>query len=80
MLPYSWKLTGHRMPRLLLGKKSGKDNVRVWLEDAGRSTDLTKEQMSALLTAIKEKSYSVKRDLTKEEFEEIVDAFQIPKV
>lgn len=75
MLPYHWSLTGHRMPRLLLGKKSGKDNVRVWLEDAGRSTDLSKEQMAALVNAIKEKSYSVKRDLTKEEFLEIIDSF-----
>lgn len=75
MLPYHWSLTGHRMPRLLLGKKSGKDNVRVWLEDAGCSTDLSKEQMSALVSAIKEKSYSVKRDLTKEEFLEIVNSF-----
>ena len=79
MLPYSWTLTGHRMPRLLLGKKSGKDNVRVWLENAHRSTDLSKEQMSQLLTAIKEKSYAVKRDLTMDEFLEIVNAFGIPE-
>ena len=77
MLPYKWTLTGHRMPRLLLGKKSGKDNVRVWLEDAGRGKDLTKEQSADLLNEIKEKSYAVKRDLTKEEFIEILDKLNI---
>lgn len=77
MLPYHWSLTGHRMPRLLLGKKSGKDNIRVWLEDAGVSTELTKEKQSELLQAVKVKSYAVKRDLTKEEFAAILEQLDI---
>lgn len=77
MLPYHWSLTGHRMPRLLLGKKSGKDNIRVWLENAGRGKEMTKEQNAELLTAVKEKSYSVKRDITMDEFVEILDLLNI---
>lgn len=74
MLPYSWKLTGHHEPNLLLGKKSGKDNVRVWLEACGRT--VAPEKNAELLTRIKEKSYAEKRDITMDEFIAILDALE----
>lgn len=77
MLPYRWELTGHRMPRLLLGKKSGKDNLRVWLEEAGAKSELSKEVQAELLQAVKKKSYAVKRDITMEEFTEILQELDI---
>lgn len=77
MLPYHWSLTGHREPVLLLGKKSGKDNLRVWLEKAGCKTELTKEAQAQLLQAVKNKSYAEKRDLTMEEFCAILDELHL---
>ncbi len=73
MLPYMYTLTGQKEPYLLLGKKSGKDNLRVWLEN--NNIDFPEEKSGDLLQKIKEKSYLEKRDLTNEEFLEIVRLF-----
>ena len=70
MLPYMYSLTGQKEPYLLLGKKSGKDNLKVWLEENG--AEVPQEKMGDLLQLVKNKSYAVKRDLTKEEFDELV--------
>ena len=70
MLPYMYSLTGQNEPYLLLGKKSGKDNLKVWLEENG--AEVPQEKMGDLLQLVKNKSYAVKRDLTKEEFDELV--------
>lgn len=70
MLPYLWTMTGQTEPQIYLGKKSGKDNVKKWLLDNGLEVATEKEH--ELLDLIKEKSLNLKRDLTKEEFIEIV--------
>lgn len=69
MLPYSYEITGQNEPYLLLGKKSGKDNLKVWIRDCGVS--VPEEQMGELLQLVKNKSYAEKRDLTRDEFREI---------
>lgn len=66
MLPYSYEVTGQNEPYLLLGKKSGKDNLKTWIADAG--ADVPEEKMGELLQLVKKKSYAEKRDLTMEEF------------
>ncbi|MDR1045416.1 MAG: pyruvate carboxyltransferase [Candidatus Adiutrix sp.] len=73
MLPYKWTLTGHREPDLLIGKKSGKDNLKVWLRKTGLTVG--EEKMGDLLQAVKVKSYAEKRDLTEAEFREIAGKF-----
>ena len=73
MLPYKWTLTGHREPDLLIGKKSGKDNLKVWLKKTG--VTVSDEKMGDLLQAVKVKSYAEKRDLTEPEFKEIASKF-----
>lgn len=71
MLPYHWSMTGQSEPKLYLGKKSGKDNVRAWVQD--NNVVLTEEQEQALLGKVKDLSLSLKRDLTQEEFIELTN-------
>ncbi|MDY0235995.1 MAG: hypothetical protein RBR71_08200 [Gudongella sp.] len=66
MLPYHWSLTGQTEPKLYLGKKSGKDNVKAWVKE--NNLDLTEEQEKAILGKVKDLSLKLKRDLTSEEF------------
>lgn len=75
MLPYKWNITGQKEPYLLLGKKSGKDNVTEWLKN--NNLEFPEEKISELLKEIKEKSYAEKRDITNEEFLTIVNSFEI---
>jgi methanogen homocitrate synthase len=72
MLPYKWTLSGQNEPYLLIGKKSGKDNVKAWLVDCGLS--VPDEKFDQILPKVKAKSYQEKRDLTKVEFIEIVNS------
>lgn len=70
MLPYHWDMTGHRMPELLLSKKSGKDNVKTWLEKC--SLSVPEEQLNELLNRIKYRSLEEHRTLNEKDFREIV--------
>jgi len=74
MLPYHWSLTGQNEPYLLLGKKSGKDNLRVWLE--ANEIRVNEEDYPELLNRVKVKSYNEKRDITTEEFIAIIKDWQ----
>lgn len=66
MLPYLWTMTGQKEPSIYLGKKSGKDNVKKWLNDYNLS--IPEELESQLLALVKDKSITLKRDLTGDEF------------
>lgn len=70
MLPYHWELTGHRMPELLLSKKSGRANVLDWLGRTGLT--VSDEKVGDLLLAIKEKSLAEHRTLDEVDFRELV--------
>lgn len=69
MLPYHWNMTGQSEPKLYLGKKSGKDNIKTWIQE--NNVVLTEEQEQELLGKVKDLSLSLKRDLTPEEFIEL---------
>ncbi|SCZ79998.1 LeuA family protein [Acidaminobacter hydrogenoformans] len=69
MLPYHWSLTGQSEPKLYLGKKSGKDNVKTWIQE--NNVVLTGDQEQELLGKVKDLSLSLKRDLTPDEFIEL---------
>ena len=73
MLPYHYKLTGRNEPELLLGKKSGKDNLKVWLNKI--HVTVSEERERDLLDEVKKKSLSMKRNLKLDEFKELVDSF-----
>jgi isopropylmalate/homocitrate/citramalate synthase len=77
MLPYKWTLTGHREPDLLLGKKSGKDNLKLWIKRSG--VHIPEEKIGDLLQRVKDKSYQEKRDLTMEEFQSIASQVSLPE-
>ncbi len=66
MLPYLWTLTGQTEPKLYLGKKSGKDNIKSWI--AENNLTLSEEQEKILLAKVKDLSLKLKRDLNNEEF------------
>jgi isopropylmalate/homocitrate/citramalate synthase len=64
------KFVGHEMPEILMGKKSGVDNVILWAEKLG--LEITEEQRMPVLNQVKLKSHDLKRVLTEQEFKEIV--------
>ncbi len=70
MLPYHWDMTGHRMPELLMSKKSGIRNVETWLEKLGLKVPEGKER--DLLMAVKELSLAEHRTLNEEDFRRLV--------
>ena len=72
MLPYHYDLIGAKEPVLYLDKKSGKDNLKYWLDKVGLSIPEEKER--DLLDRAKAKSLDLKRDLDETEFRELVEA------
>jgi isopropylmalate/homocitrate/citramalate synthase len=70
LFPVHPSFVGHRSPRILLGKKSGVDNVQLWAKDLG--IELKDDEVVAVLSKVKSKAISQKRALTEAEFKEIV--------
>jgi len=66
MFSYMWPVTGHGGPAIIIGKKSGKDNIADKLEQLGLKADA--EESSEILKAVKDMAYEVNRALTEEEF------------
>lgn len=73
MLPYRWDVVGNTEPVLDLGKKSGKDNLRVWLERYHLEVD--EEKRGELLQMVKEKSLALHRTLNEAEFRELAGQY-----
>ena len=69
MFSYMWPVTGHSGPAIVIGKKSGKDNIADFLDKLGLKADT--EQITEILSNVKEKAYEVNRALKEEEFIEI---------
>ncbi|MCK4387234.1 MAG: hypothetical protein KAW00_00545 [Dehalococcoidia bacterium] len=63
------KFVGHRETRIVMGKKSGLDSVAIWADKLG--IELANEEMGEILKQVKQRSYDLKRSLSKEEFREI---------
>lgn len=66
VFPVNPKFVGHAEPEILMGKKSGIDNIEIWAEKLG--VDLTEEEAMDLLMAVKLKSHDAKRVLNEDEF------------
>lgn len=69
VFPVSHRLVGQPEPRLVLGKGSGEDSVRKYLQDAGLSLD--DQAVLDLLLQVKLKSLDKKGLLTRGEFLEL---------
>ncbi|MDI6825113.1 MAG: pyruvate carboxyltransferase [Bacillota bacterium] len=71
LLPFHWDLVGQHPATVVLGKSSGIDSVRMWLEDLGIPVP-GDQQLEAILYAVKERSLDKHGLLTREEFADIV--------
>jgi len=71
IFPVHPNFVGHRPPQILMGKKSGTDNVILWLEELG--IKLNENEIKEVLSQVKRKSLALKRVLNMDEFREIVE-------
>lgn len=71
IFPVHHRFVGHRPPQILMGKKSGVDNVVLWLEELG--IRLQENEIQAVLNEVKLRAHALKRVLSKDEFREIVE-------
>lgn len=69
VFPVHPNFVGHRSPKILMGKKSGVDNVALWSEELGISLD--RDEAMEVLSQVKRQAHDLKRVLTKDEFREI---------
>ena len=74
IFPVHPKFVGHTMPEILMGKKSGVDNVAIWAKKLG--LQLNDQQTLAVLNQVKLKSHDLRRVLTEKEFKEIVNRLE----
>jgi isopropylmalate/homocitrate/citramalate synthase len=61
---------GHKKPEILMGKKSGVDNVSLWATKLG--IHLSDEEGMEVLRRVKLKAHDLKRTLTEAEFKKVV--------
>jgi isopropylmalate/homocitrate/citramalate synthase len=74
IFPVHPKFVGHTMPEILMGKKSGVDNIAIWAKKLG--FQLNDAQTLAVLNQVKLRSHDLKRVLTEEEFKEILNRLE----
>ena len=77
VFPVHPDFVGHDRPQIMMGKKSGLDNVALWSKRL--NIDLTDDEAMAVLKEVKLTSHDLKRVLTEEEFREIVEGVKDPK-
>jgi isopropylmalate/homocitrate/citramalate synthase len=69
VFPVHPDFVGHSDPKILMGKKSGLDNIQIWTENLG--IELDNDQALEVLNIVKLKSHDLKRVLTQDEFKSI---------
>lgn len=72
--PIRPEFVGHKKPEILMGKKSGLDNIEIWAEKLGLL--LTGEERMEVLRRVKLKAHDLKRTLNEKEFLEIAREVQ----
>jgi len=72
VFPFHWKLVGQRPARVVLGKNSGLDSVRMWLERI--RVKATDEEVNEILLRVKALSLKKKGLLDEREFRTLVKA------
>ena len=71
LFPMRPELVGQPSADVVMGKGSGIDSVRIWLEKIG--SEATDEEAMAILREVKAQGSSTKKLLTVEQFKDIVD-------
>ena len=69
LFPVRPGFVGHAEPQIVIGKKSGPDNIKMWAQRL--NIDLSEEEVMAVLKEVKLQSHDLKRVLTEAEFREI---------
>jgi isopropylmalate/homocitrate/citramalate synthase len=77
VFPVHPDFVGHDAPKILMGKKSGADNIEIWTKKLG--IQLNEEETLAVLQEVKLKSHDLKRVLDEGEFKEIVKKIKAGK-
>lgn len=70
LCPFRPELVGHGPPKAVLGKNSGLDSVKIYLEQLG--IDATQGEIEEILLKVKDKSYKNRGLLTLDDFKSIV--------
>jgi len=70
VFPVRPEFVGHAAPEIIMGKKSGVDNLLVWAERLG--LEIGEELRLTVVGEVKRLSHDLKRVLTEQEFKEIV--------
>jgi isopropylmalate/homocitrate/citramalate synthase len=71
VFPIRPEFVGHAKPEIIMGKKSGVDNIAVWADRLGLK--IAEDKKMDILSRIKKLSHDLKRTLSEKEFKEIVD-------
>jgi homocitrate synthase NifV len=71
VFPLDWRAVGHQSPKVVLGKGSGRANVKHWLERIGMKA--SPEQTDQLVALVKEQALDKKALVTEDEFRRLVD-------
>ena len=71
IFPFLWDLVGGKPGRVVMGRGSGLDSVKLWLERLGRTA--TDEQVAQILVEVKKFGYAHKRLLSDQEFLAVAD-------
>ena len=75
VFPVHPDFVGHESPKIVMGKKSGLDNIALWSEKLGIQLD--EEEALSALQEVKLRSHDLKRVLTEEEFREIAEEVKV---
>ncbi len=70
VFPVHPDFVGHDAPNILMGKKSGIDNIELWTKKLG--VELARHEAMAVLKVVKQQSHDLKRVLSEDEFVKII--------
>jgi isopropylmalate/homocitrate/citramalate synthase len=77
VFPVHPEFVGHEVPEIVMGKKSGVDNITLWSEKLG--IELSEDEKMAVLNQVKLRSHDLKRVLNEGEFKKIVKKIKAGK-
>jgi len=77
VFPVHPDFVGHERPKIVMGKKSGVDNVGIWAQRL--NIELTEDEAMAVLMEVKLKSHDLKRVLSEDEFRKIAEKVKAAK-
>lgn len=78
LFPVRWNAVGQPAANVVMGKGSGVDSVKMWLEDANMKA--TEDEVAKILSVVKSFSLERKRLLTRAEFLDIAEDIIAPRV